>query len=339
MRQQILCAVFVLTAASAFAQTAPAAAPVATPGPVVSVRNFIHTVADMDSTVAFYQEVFGLKLRAPLGKPGTNASVNRLTDTGRATFRAATFDIPGANVGFELTEFTGVDRKPGRSGMRDPGNSMLNFRVKDIDATLAKAKKAGAEIITTGGEVLKRTNAQTGASNRAIFLRDPDGFVLEMEQFYPEQPSTAPAGSAVLGASIGMTASDADATAAFWKHFGVDVRLGMRNPGNATSMQLSATENATFRGNAATIPGTDFRWTIFEFTGIPRTPYMGRIQDPGTPALSLMVRDINAAMAAVKAAGARVVSVGGGPITMRAGQPGGNVFLRDPDGFLFELIQ
>jgi catechol 2,3-dioxygenase-like lactoylglutathione lyase family enzyme len=329
------CAV-VSTSSPAAAQNAPAAA---TPGPVIGVRNVIHTVGDMDKTVAFYQEVFGLTLRAPLGKPSSNAFVNTLTDTGTAMFRAATFDIPGANFGLELTEFTGIERKPGHHSMQDPGNAMLNFRVRNIDATLTKARKAGAQIITTGGEPLKRMNAQTNVSNRAIFLRDPDGMVIEMEQFYPEQASTAPADSAVLGATMSMSASDADRTAAFWKPFGVDVRLGTRAPGNPTSMQLSATEHATFRGNAATIPGTDVRWTIFEFTGIPRTPYMGRIQDPGTPAMSLYVTDLGAAMAAVTASGARIVTVGGVPAKARPDQAGGNIFLRDPDGFLFELIQ
>jgi catechol 2,3-dioxygenase-like lactoylglutathione lyase family enzyme len=161
---------------------------------------------------------------------------------------------------------------------------------------------------------------------------------MELEQFYPELPSTAPAGSKLLTGSVSMTASDADKTAAFWKLFGVDVKLGKPGPGNPTSMALSATENATFRGNAATIPATMERWTIFEFTGIDRTPFQRRIQDPGAPAFSLRVADLDAAMKVVKANHIPVVTAGGEPVK-RSDGPGGNVFIRDPDGFLIELIQ
>jgi catechol 2,3-dioxygenase-like lactoylglutathione lyase family enzyme len=308
-------------------------------GVVVGGRNFIHTVADMAKTVKFYEDVFGLKLTRPMGEPASNPAINQLTNTGQARFRAVAFDLPGADFDLELTEFTGVERNPGQSRMQDPGNSMLVLRVRDVDATLARAKAAGATIVTTGGQVLKRTNERTKTSNRAIFLRDPDGFMIEMEQFYPEQPTTAPAGSQVLTASIGMTAEDAEKTAEFWKHFGVDVHVNPRGPGNPTSMQLSATENAMFRGNPATIPGSTFRWTVFEFTGIPRTRFERRIQDPGAPAMSLMVRDLDEALKAVKASGATIVSAGGQPMRRANNQPGGNIFIRDPNGFLFELIQ
>jgi catechol 2,3-dioxygenase-like lactoylglutathione lyase family enzyme len=307
---------------------------------VVGFQNMIHTVADVDKSVAFYRDAFGMEVVGN-GPPKTaveNPRIQQLTNTKGAKFRNASVKVPGASFNIEFTEFTGIDRNPGVSGMRDPGNSMLNLRVRDIDAILPVLKKAGDTVITTGGQVLERKNPNNNTSNRAIFLRDPDGFVMELEQFYPEQPSTAPAGSKVLTGSVAMTASDADKTAAFWKLFGVDVKLGKPGPGNPTSMALSATENATFRGNAATIPATMERWTIFEFTGIDRTPFQRRIQDPGAPAISLRVADLDQAMKVVKANRIPVVTAGGEPLKRPDG-PGGNVFIRDPDGFLIELIQ
>jgi catechol 2,3-dioxygenase-like lactoylglutathione lyase family enzyme len=332
-------ALVLVLAGPAFAQNA---APVATiaPGVVSGGRNFIHTVADVEKTVAFYRDVFGLELARELGKPATSERVGKLTNTVGSQFRAAVMKIPGSDIGFEFTEFTGIDRKAGTSGMRDPGSSMINFGVRDIDATIARAKKAGATVITLGGEPLERKNATTGASNRALFMKDIDGFVFEMEQFYPERETTVPAGSQVFSAAINMSTSDAERLAAFWKPFGVEVRPGKRNPaGNSTSMQLSDTVNATFRGNPILIPDSTFRWNAFEFTDIPNQPYRGRVQDPGTPAISLSVRDMEEAMKVLKASGAQIVSVGGTYVPRADGKPGGNVFFRDPDGFLYEFIQ
>jgi catechol 2,3-dioxygenase-like lactoylglutathione lyase family enzyme len=45
---------------------------------------------------------------------------------------------------------------------------------------------------------------------------------------------------------------------------------------------------------------------------------------------------LNAAMQAVAETGAEIVSVGGQPVALGEGA---NVFIRDPDGFIIELIQ
>jgi catechol 2,3-dioxygenase-like lactoylglutathione lyase family enzyme len=216
-------------------------------GIVIGFQNLIHTVANVDRSVAFYRDAFGMEVNGtgPAKAPAENPRIQQMTNTRGAKFRVASVKIPGADFSLEFTEFTNIDRNPVVSGMRDPGNSMLNLRVKDIDAIMPVLLKAGATVITTGGQVMERKNATNNTSNRAIFLHDPDGFVMELEQFYPEQPSTAPPGSKVLTGSIGMTASDADKTAVFWALFGVNVNLGKSSPGNATSMALSATETAT----------------------------------------------------------------------------------------------
>jgi hypothetical protein len=54
--------------------------------------------------------------------------------------------------------------------------------------------------------------------------------------------------------------------------------------------------------------------------------------------MSLRVRDIDEAMRVVKANHIPVVTAGGDAIKNPNG-PGGNVFIRDPDGFIIELIQ
>ncbi len=314
------------------------AAPAATPSQVViGGHNFVHTVADVQKSSQFYRDAFGLELEREIRPAAAVPVLQQLANAPGAKFRATSVKIPGANFSLEFTEFSDIDRKTGQSNMQDPGSSMLALIVRDVDATLAKAVKAGAKIVTTGGKILRQGAPDAPTYNRAIFLRDLDGFLIEMLQLYPQPPSKAPADSAVLGGGIGLTVSDVERSAAFWRQFGLDVKVGEAAPGDATTMALSATEKATFRVGTARIPGSDFQLLLAEFTGIPRKPYQGRLQDPGTPAVSLAVRDLDAAMKVVKAAGAPVVTTGGAPVHI--GPSGGNVFIRDPDGFLFELIQ
>ncbi len=76
---------------------------------------------------------------------------------------------------------------------------------------------------------------------------------------------------------------------------------------------------------------------FMEFKSIDRQPLHTRVSDPGAAVLQLRVRDAGAAMNALKAAGATIVSVGGQPADL-----GNNVHIaivRDPNNLFLELIQ
>src|SRR5215472_5702392 len=124
--------------------------------PVIGLGNLAHATESLDKTVPFYREVLGLPVnggRDPLTqKPQPlDTDMSRFTSTQGASFRAATFKIPGANFGWELTEFTGTGRKADRFAIQDPGSATLVLRVRDIDKTMAKLKAAGAPVVTEGG--------------------------------------------------------------------------------------------------------------------------------------------------------------------------------------------
>jgi predicted enzyme related to lactoylglutathione lyase len=72
-----------------------------------------------------------------------------------------------------------------------------------------------------------------------------------------------------------------------------------------------------------------------EFKGVDRKPYTPRIPDPGAPAIGLQVRDIDPAIAAVKAGGGSSITPGGYS-KLGIGKVG---FVRDPSGILVELAQ
>src|SRR5256714_3001201 len=104
----LLLAMMLLPMAS-FAQTTP----------VIALQNLPHTAESLDKTVPFYRDVIGLPVngaRDPLAQQpqALDEDMSKFTATKGAKFRAATFRIPNANFGFELTEFTGAPRKSGQ---------------------------------------------------------------------------------------------------------------------------------------------------------------------------------------------------------------------------------
>src|SRR5258706_4886107 len=97
------------------------------------------------------------------------------------SFRAATFRIPNAAFGFELTEFTGGSRKPVRPNIQDIGAATLVLQVRNIEKVLAKVKGSGTDIVTIGAVPVNPTGI-ANSKLREIVVRDPDGFFVELQQ-------------------------------------------------------------------------------------------------------------------------------------------------------------
>ena len=97
-----VCAAASLFAVFAFSQTTP----------VVRLQNLAHTTESLDKTLPFYRDVLGLPMngtRDPLAQQPQklDEEMSKFTATKGMSFRGATFRIPNAAFGFELTEFTG----------------------------------------------------------------------------------------------------------------------------------------------------------------------------------------------------------------------------------------
>jgi predicted enzyme related to lactoylglutathione lyase len=124
--------------------------------PVVQLQNLAHTTESLEKTVPFYRDVLGLPVngaRDPLAQQPQKLDddMSMFTATKGMSFRGATFRIPNAAFGFELTEFTGGSRKPVRPNIQDIGAATLALQVRDIDKALSKVKSSGAAIVTIGG--------------------------------------------------------------------------------------------------------------------------------------------------------------------------------------------
>jgi len=303
------------------------------PAPVAGMQNFIHSVANLEKSVAFYREVFGLEMNGEMRPPNANPTVLGLVNAGGAKFRAATFKIPGAGFGLELTEFTGIDRKPAQPNHWDPGAADLALRVRDVDAAFAALKKAGAPIISLPGAPVKI--GPPAGKIRSVFTRDPDGYILEVIQADPIA-TDAPAGM-VITATMGLTVGDTEKTLAFYRDIlGMDIKAGAAFGGNKAILDMVGASSGQVKQSAGTVPGSTARIEFYEFKDISRTPFRLRIPDPGSPALSLRVSDVDGLLKRVKAAGMKVITSGSEPVNLGMSR---NVFVEDPNGVAVELIQ
>jgi catechol 2,3-dioxygenase-like lactoylglutathione lyase family enzyme len=305
----------ILLSGAAFAQTKA-------PAPVLGMNNFIHATDDLDKTVAFYTDVFGLAKPAPPRPP--NPAVPALINAPGAQLRVAVLRIPGSPFSFELTYFGAIERKGARPQPTDPGAAFLVLKVRELGPITAALQRAQAPVVS-------RSSAGT------IMVRDPDGYLVQVQ----ETPAAAgaPASGNILGAEMGMVVSDMDATAKFYRQMlGFELSGDPKFSGTKATLDLfGAAEKAQFRRMSGTVPGTQSRMEFTEFKGVARTPFHLRVADPGCPAIAFRVDDLDALLKRAKAAGITVVSAGGVPAQFSATIR--NIFIEDPSGFKIELYQ
>jgi catechol 2,3-dioxygenase-like lactoylglutathione lyase family enzyme len=287
-------------------------------------------VDDLDTTLAFYRNVFGLN-----GNPSDfpNPAVPLLTNAPGVTLRLSMLALPGG-MRFELTHFKGLERKPAQAKYTDPGAASLVFYVRDIDGALANAKKANAAIVTTGGAPVEIATA-TGKA-RSVMLRDPDGFFIQMIQDPP--PAGAPEGN-VHRVSLAYTMENADSTRAFYTgKLGIELAGASTYSKDPAMLQLvGAPAGTEFRKLSGTIPGPPAFVEFTEFRGVPRTKFHLRVRDPGAPAMAIQVNDLTATISQMKAAGTNIISAKGEIVDFGGGTH--TIFVEDPNGMNLEIFE
>jgi len=88
------------------------------------------------------------------------------------------------------------------------------------------------------------------------------------------------------------------------------------------------------------VPTSGFELRFIEFSGVDKKIVQGRVQDPGSTRMQLRVRDIDAAIAVFKRFGGEVVSTGGKPLDLPAGNNTLKVaIVRDPNNLFVVLIE
>lgn len=292
-------------------------------GAVVGACHISPIVSDLDRSARFYHDLLGMDLM-PAPAPGplpwdTDPGHLNLHGLPDARLRFVQARMPGVRCGIELVEFANVDRKPVRRRYQDPGAATIILLVRDIDAAFASLKKGGAHVVTTGGAPISMS---TSNRTRAVTVEDPDGHFVELAQLDPVPATTVAAASNVVGIRLRLTVADVDQALAYYqKVLGVQgtTRPFVRNP---SVMAMAGLPDAgEYQMGTVQMPGSALLLELMAFRGLDsaKVPAPSRVQDPGSFRLQLTMGSIDAALATLTSAGARVISTGGVPVHMSFG--------------------
>jgi catechol 2,3-dioxygenase-like lactoylglutathione lyase family enzyme len=132
------------------------------------------TVSDMDRSLAFYQDLLGLKeverhrlegetISTMAGKPGVVMQVVRL----------AAPDTPG--ILLDLQQYLTPEGKVSNAKLGDVGHAHFCFGVRNLDEAYRELSSKGVEFVSEPVQF----DLGWGILD-VVFLKDPDGFVLEL---------------------------------------------------------------------------------------------------------------------------------------------------------------
>jgi catechol 2,3-dioxygenase-like lactoylglutathione lyase family enzyme len=143
-------------------------------GPITALDHISVTVSDMDRSLAFYCDLLGLQeverhrlegetISTMAGKPGVVMQVVRLAAPDTST------------ILLDLQQYLSPEGGVSNARLGDVGHAHFCFGVPDLDKTYAELSAKGVEFVSDpvtfdlGWGILD-----------VVFLKDPDGFVLEL---------------------------------------------------------------------------------------------------------------------------------------------------------------
>ena len=133
------------------------------------------TVADLEQSLRFWQDVLGFELSHRAHQTGELA--REITGVAGAEISLAVLKAPGHRI--ELLEYHAPpDRKRCEVRPCDVGSAHIAFQVDNLDAVLSRIAASGWK---TAGEPQTLTRGPN-AGRRVVYVRDPDGTTIELMQ-------------------------------------------------------------------------------------------------------------------------------------------------------------
>jgi catechol 2,3-dioxygenase-like lactoylglutathione lyase family enzyme len=320
---------------------AAGAALAAPAGTVLAPGNFIHVVAHIDKTIAFYHGVLGLEQmpfgNAPPAPPRfmPNGPVAQLyavpadTPVGVTVFR-----LPVIGVGLEFAEFRSVKQKSSRVRPQDPGASVVVLTVRQLDPILQRAHGAHVPILTTGGVPV--SGGAASARERTVVLRDPDGYYVELVE-HPSADSEGGGAQNVLQAGLMLSIADTDRNAQFYRDLlGLPLQIDASFSPDEALARAFGLRAAQFRHSVASVDGSNFRYDFIEWKGVLRRPSHAGVHDPGAGVIRLTVADVDGLVEHLKSDGVTVDSTGNGVVALAPMFHAS--ILSDPNGLYIEPV-
>jgi catechol 2,3-dioxygenase-like lactoylglutathione lyase family enzyme len=334
---------FAAVASAAYAQ-APAAPPPTGPAPtglIVGSGNFFSPiVGDLDKAIAFYRDGLGLDVQGAPANADANPALRNMFGLPDAQLRWSIGRPAGMRTGVEIVEIKKAEGKMLERRLQDSGAFTLIVLVRDIEATFGRLKQLGAPVVTRGGAPIA---VPAASKARAVIVKDPDGHFVELYQPDPLPEATATPAPNVIEVRVRLAVNDVDQETKLYRDA---LGLAVRQPGTfgkepTVLDMMGLPKGAEYRASMFTVPTTGLTFELIDFKGVDRRTVRGNIQDPGSTRIQLQVRDVDAAIAALKQAGGTVVSTGGTTVELpgRGGATTKVAIVRDPNNLFLVLLQ
>ena len=142
------------------------------------IHHFGITVSDMERSLAFYTELFGLEVVSD--REVVRDYVEQITAVPGAHQRLV--HLSGYGKRLELIEYKSPQGEPRARPLPDAGSAHVCFLTDDLDAEVARLRVAGV-VFRSAGPVTTTSGPNKGG--RGIYVEDPDGNAVEVVQLAP----------------------------------------------------------------------------------------------------------------------------------------------------------
>jgi catechol 2,3-dioxygenase-like lactoylglutathione lyase family enzyme len=327
-------------------------------GDVLNPGHLGREIGNVELAIHFYHDLLGLGLLGqrsqarPFGSKESNIALLEFAQLGQgvdnpfdARNRAVIFPIPGtaapkgSGMTVEAIEIKKIASKPYTPSMNDPGGSRLTLIVRDLNTTLGRLKGELVPVISAGENPVALTGHPgiTGKI-RAVFVRDPDGYPVQLMEITPTPATTAPPESNVIGARVTAVVDNLETTCRWFQHLvGPDFQFWV-TPSliNDKSYEALTGVRDPFRIAQALIPGSPVVMEFIEYKDHNPKYVRPHFQDPGAAHILFMAKDDDIIMERMRAAKLQTLSKTGGPVFI--GPTTRSFFVTGPDGFWAEFM-
>ena len=313
-------------------------------------------IENVEPTIHFYHDLIGLELRGTRDQPrpfGRNRGLQEVAmlvqgvkDPYQQASRVALLPIPGTaaapggpQMTIEAIEIKGIPTHPFNPALTDPGASRLTLIVTDLDKTLGLLKDEMFPVITPGGNPVEVPSwPGVGGKIRAVMVRDPDGYPVELMEISPAPASTAAPGSKVLGARVTVVVDNLERTARLYQSLvGPDFKFWVSPSlmGDKSYEDLTGIRGQ-FRLAEAMVPGSPVVMELVEYRNHAKRFQRPHFQDPGAAHFLFMSKDDDAMIDRIKAANLHTTSPSNAPVFIAPATR--MFFVTDPQGFWIEFM-
>lgn len=250
-------------------------------------------------------------------------------------YRAGTAMIQESPMRAELIEFKGVQRNPVHPRFVDPGAGIFILTVKDLDPIIDRVKKSNTPVISVGGQPVSIGVSQ--GQVRALVVKDPDGFYVELLQPVTLPASAAEATNNVINTGFAFTVDNAERMMQLFKDaFGFQMEINQFTSDKGRLSLVSAPAGAQMRRAAGNIPGSSTRVEFLEYKGVDPKPVHSGTRDPGSVVLRLRIRDMDSMVKTLASNGIKVVSTDSEPVPFNGQR---FAITSAPDNLFVQILQ